>query len=255
MESGRGRNVRPHLAILAVATVVIWGGAAALWGQEEKEAGPSDPYFQKWRGWELRPLNDARKLGKLIFQSEFSPDGIERDWKADGVAVEAKDGTAILSLSAERIAAKKSYGALWAKTPFAQPLMIEVEFTLDPAGPHDANVFWGQKNPIDDGLGKEQECYVMGWFGWGGRSCGFERASDWHVYGISGAADPKPGVKRTGVWIVKDKLQCLYLDDVLLVYSMTPSPPPESGHMALSVYQSKVLFHSVKVYSLPAKKK
>jgi hypothetical protein len=237
---------------VGIAAFVLCSSLAALGGEPAKDARQSDPYYKTHAGWELRPLESARKEGNPVFQSDFSEAGLARDWTADGVTVVIKDGAAFLSLSPERIAAKKKYGVLWAKTPFAQPLMIEVEFTLDPATPHDANVFWGQKSPSSEALGKEQECFIMGYFGWGGRGCGFEGASC-GAYGITGAVEPRPGVKYTGVWIIKDKLQCLYLDGVLLVRSTTPSPPPESGHLGLSVYQSSVLFHSLKVHSLPKK--
>lgn len=220
-----------------------------------QEPKPLDPYVKAWAGWENRPLEKARKEGALVFQSDFSPAGIARDWQASGVVVESQDGAAVLSLSPERIAAKKKSGALWAKVPFAQPMMIEIEFTLDPACPHDANMFWGQKTPSDEKLGKEQECFVAGYFGWGGRSCGYERASDWHVYGITAAAEPKAGTKQTGVWIIKGKLQCLYLDGTLLLYSMTPDPPPESGYFGLAIYQSTVCFHSAKIYRLGPERK
>jgi hypothetical protein len=253
--SGGGRNVM-NAVIVAIA---MWGHLPALAGEpakgaaDWKAAAQTDPYYKPLWGWELRPLETARKQGKLIFQSDFSEAGLARDWKADGVTVELKDGTAILSLSPERIAANKKYGVLWAKTPFAQPLMIELEFTLDPATPHDANVFWGQKEPSSENLGKDQECYIMGYFGWGGRGCGFECAGKGGCYGITGTVEPKLGVRYTGVWIIQGQRQCLYLDGTLLVYSQTPTPPPASGHLGLSVYQSRVLFHSVKVYNLPSK--
>lgn len=237
-----------------VAAFVMCSSLVALAGEPAKDARLTDPYYKTYGGWEIHPLESARKEGKLVLQSDFSEAGLLRDWTADGVTIVMKDGTAILSLSPASIAAKKKFGVLWAKTAFVQPLMIEVEFVLDPATPHDANVFWGQKEPSSEALGKEQECFIMGYFGWGGRGCGFEGAKC-GCYGITGAVEPKLGVRYTGVWIIKDKLQCLYLDGVLLVRSMTPSPPPESGHLGLSVYQSKVLFHSVKVYSLPPSKK
>jgi hypothetical protein len=46
--------------------------ALALWGsclcfaQEIKDARQSDPYYKVYGGWELRPLQSARKQGKLI---------------------------------------------------------------------------------------------------------------------------------------------------------------------------------------------
>ena len=264
MKRERSRGLGRNFMNAAVAAFVMWCGLTALTpfqqvasgqgGDLIKEARQTDPYYKTYGGWELRALENAQKQGKLIFQSDFSEAGLARDWKADGVAVELKDGTAVLSLSPERIAANKKFGVLWAKTPFAQPLMIEIVFTLDAATPHDANVFWGQKNPSSEDLGKEQECFIMGYFGWGGRCSGFEGAKC-GSYGITGAVEPRLGVKYTGVWIIKDQLQSLYLDGTLLVNSKTPAPPPESGYLGLSVYQSKVLFHSAKVYSLPTKKK
>ena len=67
--------------------------------------------------------------------------------------------------------------------------------------------------------------------------------------------DPKLNTRYRGTWIIKDKLQCLYLDGALVVCSNTPTPPPESGYLGLSVYQSKVAYRSLKVYSLASKKK
>ncbi len=253
MKTMKGCAVSPTLLgvfLFALATV---GGLSAFAGEQAGVAAQTDSYYKTHGGWELRPLDAARKQGRLVFQSDFSQAGLAGDWKADGVAVELKDGGVVLSLSPERVAANKKYGVLWVAAPFAQPFMIEVEFTLDAASPHDANVFWGQKEPSTEALGKEQECYIVGYFGWGGRCSGLEGVMC-GAYGITGTADPKPGVKYRGVWIVRDKLQCLYLDDVLLVYSSTPTSPPASGCLGLSVYQSKVLFHSLKVYSLPAKK-
>ena len=65
----------------------------------------------------------------------------------------------------------------------------------------------------------------MGYFGWGGRCCGFEGAKC-GGFGISGAIEPKLNTRYTGVWIIKDKMQCLYLDGTLVVRSSTPAPPP-----------------------------
>lgn len=236
-----------------VIASLSWSGGLVL-SQEAKDPRQTDPYYKTYGGWDLRPLESARKQGKLIFQADFSSAGLARDWKADGVSVELKDGSAVLSVAPERVAAKKEYGALWAITPFAQPIMVEVEFTLAASTPHDANIYWGQKMPSIENLGKEQECYIVGYFGWGGRCSGFEgcKCGD---YGIAGVGDPKPNTKYHGNWIIKDKLQCLYLDGGLVVRSNTPVPPPESGYLGLSVYQSKVTFHSLKVYSLGARKK
>ena len=151
-----------------VVALVSWSGCL-VFAQEAKDLRQSDPYYKAHGGWEIRPLQSARKQGKLVFQSDFSAAGLKRDWKADGVSVELKSGSAILSVSPERLTAKQVYGVLWAKAAFAQPMMIEVEFSLDRSTPHDANVFWGQKTPSSEHLGKEQECYIMGYFGWGGR--------------------------------------------------------------------------------------
>ena len=248
MNSSKNRIVASSVVVL-----LLWSGCLAF-AQEVKDARQSDPYYKVYGGWELRPLESARKQGNLIFQSEFSKAGLARDWKADGVSVALKDGSAILSLSPERVAARKEYGVLWAKAPFAQPLMIEVEFMLDAQAPHDANVFWGQRTPSSENLGKPQECYIMGYFGWGGRCAGFE-GCQCGGYGISGVGDPKLNVMYRGNWIIQDKLQWLYLDGSLVVHSSTPTPPPESGYLGLSVYQSKVRFRSLKVYSLASKKK
>jgi hypothetical protein len=238
----------------SIAVALLFWSGCLVFAQEAKDSRQSDPYYKAHGGWELRPLERARKQGKLIFQSDFSATGLARDWKADGASVELKDGSAILSVSPERSAAKKVYGVLWAKEPFAQPMMIEVEFTLDRAMPHDANVFWGQKSPSSENLGKEQECYIMGYFGWGGRCAGFEGCKC-GGYGIAGVGDPKLNTRYRGSWIIRDKLQCLYLNGALVVCSNTPVPPPESGYLGLSVYQSKVAYHSLKVYSLASKKK
>jgi hypothetical protein len=236
-----------------VVSMLLWGGCLAF-AQEAKDTRQSDPYYKAYGGWELRPLESARKQGKLTFQADFSAAGLERDWHVDGVSVELKDGSATLSVSPERVAAKKAYGVLWAKVAFAQPLMIEVEFALDATSPHDANVFWGQKTPSSESLGKEQECYIMGCFGWGGRCAGFEGCKC-GGYGIASVGAPKLNTTYRGAWIIKDKLQCLYLDGALAVISNTPVPPPERGYLGLSVYQSKVAYHSLKVYSLASKKK
>ena len=250
--------LRQNLASLAaIALMTSSGLAAGQSADQAKDMKLSDPYYKVHGGWETRPLERARKQGRLIFQSEFSKAGLARDWKADGVAVELKNGAAVLSVAPERMAAGKVYGALWAKTPFTQPMMIEVEFTLDPLAPHDANVYWGQKQPSCADLGKEQECFIMGYFGWGGRCCGFEGAKC-GGYGISGVIEAKLNTRYAGAWIIKDKLQCLYLDGTLVVRSDTPAPPPANGFLALSVYQSKIIFHSLKVFSLspkPAEKK
>jgi hypothetical protein len=240
-----------QIAAIGAFALALWGGSLCF-AQEIKDVRQSDPYYKVYGGWELRPLQSARKQGKLIFQAEFSKAGLARDWKLDGVSVAIKDGSAVLSLSPERIAERKEYGVLWAKTPFSQPLMIEVEFTLDARSPHDANIFWGQKTPSSDNLGKPHECYIMGYFGWGGRCAGSE-GCQCGGYGISGVGDPKPGAKYVGNWIIRDKLQWLYLDGSLVVHSGTPTPPPKIGCLGLSVFQSKVAFRSLRVYNLASK--
>jgi hypothetical protein len=237
----------------SVLALVLWSGCVAA-AQEIKDARQSDPYYKVYGGWELRPLESARKQGKLIFRSDFSEAGLARDWKADGVSVALKEGSAILSLAPQRIAARKEYGVLWVNVPFAQPLMVEVEFMLDARTPHDANVFWGQKSPSSENLGKPQECYIMGYFGWGGRCAGME-GCQCGGYGISSVGDPKLGATYLGNWIIQDKLQWLYLDGSLVVHSSTPTPPPESGYLGVSVFQSKVTFRSLKVYGLASRKK
>jgi hypothetical protein len=241
-------------AAKSMGVALLVGSGCLVFAQEAKDPRQSDPYYKIHGGWELRPLDSARKQGKLLFQADFSATGLKRDWTADGVSVELKDGAAILSVAPERLAAKQLYGVLWAKAAFAQPMMIEIEFSLDRSAPHDANVFWGQKTPSSEHLGKEQECYIMGYFGWGGRCAGFEGCKC-GGYGIAGVGDPKPNTTYHGTWIIKDKLQCLYLDGALVVYSSTPVPPPQSGYLGLSVYQSKISFHSLKVYGLASKKK
>ena len=238
---------------MGLAVLILPG--CAMGPNRTTEAGspndaPADPYFAKWGGWELRHLEKAQKKGEPVFQSDFGPRGLERDWKADGVAAASREGAVVLSLSPESKAAGARDGILWARERFSQPLMIEVAFTLDPDSPHDANLVWGQNAPSKKNLGKDQECYVVGYFGWGGKSCGFERASDWHVYGITGACDPKPGTRRTGVWIIDGKTQCLYLDGQLVLFSYTPGSPPADGHFGLAIYQSTVTFHSVRIYRL-----
>jgi hypothetical protein len=238
--------------VKSMGVALLFCSGCLVFGYEAKDPKQSDPYYKVHGGWELRPLQSARKQGKLLFKSDFSAAGLKRDWRDDGAAVELNDGSAILSVSPERLAAKQVYGVLWAKTAFAQPLMIEVEFSLDGSAPHDANVFWGQKTPSSEHLGKEQECYIMGYFGWGGRCAGFEGCKC-GSYGIAGVGDPKLNTRYHGTWIIKDKLQCLYLDGALVVYSETPVPPPQSGYLGLSVYQSKISFHSLNVYGLTSR--
>ncbi len=86
---------------IAVA-LLFWSGCL-VFAQEARDSRQSDPYYKAHGGWELRPLERARKQGKLIFQLDFSATGLERDWKADGVSVELKDGSAVLSASPERL--------------------------------------------------------------------------------------------------------------------------------------------------------
>lgn len=218
-------------------------------------AAQVDPYYASWGEWELRPLEKARKQAEMVYRSDFSPAGLNRWWLADGVIAELKDNGVVIMLAPEAVTAGKKWGILWSKVPVFAPFAVEVEFTLDPAAPHDANLFWGQNVLSKENLGREQECYLAGYFGWGGKSCGIERASDWQTFGITGALDPKPGVKRTGVWIVDGKLQCMYLDGTLVLYARTSENPPISGYFGLGIYMSKVTYHSVKVFRLnPAKK-
>lgn len=223
--------------------------------RQKRDLHAADPYYALWGGWELKPLNRARKYRELIFRSDFSPAGLALDWLADGVSVESKDNCAVVALAPEDEASGKQWGLLWAKTAFPQPFAVEVTFTLDAKRPHDANLFWGQKEPSKENLGKEQECYMACYFGWGGKACGFERASDWHQVGITGLLHPRPGGKRAGTWIVYNKRQYMYLDGKLVVFSKMIENPPASGYFALGVYMSKVKYHSVAVFKLqPAKK-
>jgi hypothetical protein len=222
--------------------------------RQKHDLNTVDPYYAQWGDWEMKPWNRARKNRKLIFKSNFSPTGIVNDWLADGVSVESKNNCAVVALAPEDEAFGREWGLLWAKTAFSQPLAVEVEFTLDAKGPHDANIFWGQKEPSKENLGKEQECYMAGYFGWGGKACGFERASDWHNTGITGVLNPRPGVKRAGTWIVYNKRQYMYLDGKMVMFSEMMENPPASGYLSLGVYMSKVKYHSVTVFKLrPAK--
>ena len=215
----------------------------------------ADPYNAGWGGWELKPLEKARKQAELVFKSDFSPPGLSRWWLAAGVIAESRENNVVIRLAPEAAAAGRQWGILWLKVPVVAPFAGEVEFTLDPASPHDANLFWGQSLPSSDNLGKEQECYLAGYFGWGGKSCGIERASDWQTFGITGASDPKPGVKRTGVWLVDGKLQCMYLDGGLVLYARMTENPPLSAYFGLGIFMSKVTYHSVKVFRLNPLKK
>ena len=215
----------------------------------------TNPYYANWGGWDQRPLEKARKQAEVIYKSDFSPAGLSRWWLPDGVVVESKDNSVVISLAPKAAAAGEKWGVLWLKAPVFAPFAAELEFTLDPAAPHDANFFWGQNVLSKENLGKEQECYLAGYFGWGGKSCGIERASDWQTFGITGTLDPKPGVKRTGVWIVDGKLQCMYLDGTLVLYARMTENPPISGYFGLGIYMSKVTYHSVKVFRLNQAKK
>lgn len=212
-------------------------------------------YYAQWGDWEMRPLNRAQKYRELIFKSNFSPAGIANDWLADGVSVESRNNCAVVALAPEDAASGKKWGVLWAKTVFPQPFAVEVEFTLDAKSPHDANLFWGQKEPSKENLGKEQECYMACYFGWGGKACGFEQTSEWHNAGITGLLNPRPGVKRAGAWIVYNKRQYMYLDGKMVMFSEMTDNPPASGYFALGVYMSKVKYHSAAVFKLrPAEK-
>jgi hypothetical protein len=64
---------------------------------------PNDPYFSVHSGWESRPLDKLRKTGELVFQADFSPAGLARDWQADGVTAESKDGAVVIALSPEAL--------------------------------------------------------------------------------------------------------------------------------------------------------
>lgn len=255
-------NLRKIIAVFAVGLMIYPFACAAEENTNSSVAVvrpvvvvQKDPYYANWGGWEQRPLEKARKQAELIYRSDFSPAGLNRWWLPDGVIAESKDNSVVITLAPEAAAAGKNWGILWSKIPVFPPFAAEVEFTLDPACPHDANLFWGQDVLSKENLGKEQECYLAGYFGWGGKSCGIERASDWQTFGITAAFEPKPGVKRTGVWIVDGKLQCMYLDRTLVLYARMTENPPLSGYFGLGVYMSKVTYHSVKVFKLnPAKK-
>ncbi|MFC1453783.1 hypothetical protein ACFLQL_01235 [Verrucomicrobiota bacterium] len=246
------------LVILVIAPAIVYGA-----GNDTNFAGSADkiivtktdPYYSDWGRWELKPLEKARKQAKALYRSDFSRPGLTRWWLADDVVAVSKDNGVVVSLSPKAAAAGRKWGILWYKVPVITPFAVQVEFTMDPACPHDANLFWGQNVLSKNNLGKEQECYLAGYFGWGGKSCGIERASDWQTFGITGALDSKPGVKRTGVWIVEGKLQCMYLDGTLVLYTRTVDNPPLSGYFGLGVFMSRVTYHSVKVFKLnPASK-
>jgi len=244
---------------LAVMLTVIAHGAEADTNSSVTIVHPvivqTNFYYANWSGWELKPLQKARKQAELIYRSDFSPAGLGRWWLADGVILDAKDNSVVISLAPEAAAAGEKWGVLWSKLPVFAPFAVEVEFTLDPACPHDANFLWGQDVLSKKNLGREQECYLAEYFCLGGKACGIERASDWQTFGITGALDPKPGVKRTAVWIVDGKLQCMYLDGTLVLYTMTREDPPVSGYFGLGVFMSKVAYHSVKVFKLNPLKK
>jgi len=244
----RGRQIPAHVCAALFAAAIVLGFAISVAGQSTSPQ-QSDAYSKAYGGWERRPLEKARKSGKLVFQSDFSSAGLAHDWTADGAAVEPRNGGALIALSPARAAAGRKYGVLWSRIAFAQPLMIEAEFTFDPSTLHDANIFWGQKQPAADELGKDQDCFILSCFGWGGRGCGFESAKG-GAYGITAAVAPQAKKRYSGIWIIDGSVQCLYLDGVLLVYTQSPSSPPASGLLGLSVFQSSVEFHSIKVYAL-----
>lgn len=210
-----------------------------------------DAYYSQWGGWEMKPLCRARKAGQLVFKSDFSPSGLARDWIADGVKADSHRNCALVSLAPELKAAGAEWGLLWSKTKIAQPFMVEVEFSLLAACPHDANLFWGQEKPSRAHLGKKQECYMACYFGWGGNSSGFERASDWSNAGITGLLRPKPDIKRSGAWIVHNRRQWMYLDEKMLMSADMSERPPATGYFALGVYLSTVRYHSVRVFRFP----
>lgn len=210
----------------------------------------ADPYYVKWGGWEMKPLERLRRQSDLLIKADFSHEGLVRWWLPDGVVAASRNDGVIVSLSPAAAAAGSTWGILWFKMPVYVPFAIEVEFTLDPACPHDANLFWGQNTPSMKKLGGEQECYLAGFFGWGGKACGIERTSDWQTFGITGAFAPQPGVRRTGIWIVEGKNQSIYLDGTLALYTHTEEMPPLSGYFGLGVCMSRVIFHSLKIYRL-----
>jgi len=241
------KQARPAVGLALAAALV--SGIWALSGGQTKAPKPGDSYRAAYEGWELRPLERARREGRLIFQSNFSRAGLTRDWTPDGVAIGLANGSAVVSLPPGQTTANKKFGVLWSKAALTEPLMIEVEFTPDSASLHDANIFWGQKEPSADNLGKTQECFIASIFGWGGRSSGLEGAAC-GPFGITAAIVPRPGKRYDSIWIIRGRTQCLYLDGTLLVYSQSPEHPPTSGLLGLSVFQSKVTFHSVRVYAL-----
>lgn len=250
--------------IILIFTVVLMMGAIVRAAEEDTNSSftivrqvvvQTNYYYANWGGWELKPLLKAHQQAELISRSDFSPAGLGRWWLADGVIAEPKDNSVVVALAPEAAAAGKKWGVLWSKLPVFAPFAVEVEFTLDPASPHDANLFWGQNVLSKENLGKEQDCYLAGYFGWGGKACGLERAGDGQTFGITGAFAPQPGVKRTAIWIVDGKLQCMYLDGTLVLYAETRENPPISGYFGLGVFLSKVTYHSVKVFKFNPLKK
>jgi hypothetical protein len=236
-----------HKLMVAITIVgSLWQGIS--FGEEYADTRRKDSYTADWIGWETRPLEQARQHRVLVYEADFSVKGLLKDWVTDGVVVEPADRSAVISLSPEAAASGSKFGVLWCKGPISPPFMIEIEFTLDPDNPHDANVLWGQKVLSLRNMGKEQECYVAGFFGWGGKSCGISRASDWYSYGITGALDPKPGKRQRGIWIINGRIQCMYLENTLVLYCRTLEDPPPLGYFGLEVYLSKVTYHSLKVY-------
>ena len=215
----------------------------------------ADPYYTEWGGWELRPLERARRQSDLLVKADFSKEGLARWWLPDGAAAAAKADGVLVSLSPAAAASGSTWGILWFKMPVYAPFAVEAEFTLDPSCPHDANFFWGQNAPSMKNLGREQECFLAGFFGWGGRACGIERTSDWQTFGITGALEPQPGVRRTGIWIVDGRTQSMYLDGTLALYARTDEMPPLSGYFGIGVCMSRVTFHSLKIYRLKSIRK
>lgn len=244
-------SVKKLVACNIAAALCCMGARAA-----ETNAAPApvpprpDPYYAVWSGWEARPLLKARRQAEIIFKSDFSPAGLARWWIPDGVMAESSSGGIALKLAPEEEAAGGKWGILWSKHPVMAPCAIEVEFTLAPDCPRDVYLFWGQNAPSKRNLGGEQECYLAGYFGWGGKCCGIERTSDWLTFGITGAAYPVPGMKHTAIWIVDGKTQCMYLDGILLLYTKTDQPPPLTGYFGLGIYMSRFTCHSVKAYKL-----
>ena len=57
-----------------VVALLFWSGCL-VFAQEVKDPRQSDPYYKVHGGWELRPLESARKQGKLVFRRIFRHPG------------------------------------------------------------------------------------------------------------------------------------------------------------------------------------